>query len=209
MHRQVNIDTPEYQEDKPRVLFCNIAWMKFYDHIAFPEDKPRHGGSFVNDTGSAFECWNFHRYEDGYFGVQDYALFAKAVRYLKTANIQEVLLKYRKHTTNASNQEREMCLESERVKDEMIDFLTFDEKEKRLLYDKFALPMVSFIKRIFSIENVQNLKVIRILGINIKIYEKDKPICNEIKKNGLIYDEKNELSIHINDIINFYISQNK
>ena len=47
------------------------------------------------------------------------------------------------------------------------------------------------------------------LGINIKIYEKDKHICNEIKKNGLIYDEKNELSIHINDIINFYISQNK
>ena len=47
------------------------------------------------------------------------------------------------------------------------------------------------------------------LGINIKIYEKDKHICNEIKKNGLIYDEKNELSIHINDIIIFYISQNK
>ena len=47
------------------------------------------------------------------------------------------------------------------------------------------------------------------LGINIKIYDKDKHICNEIKKNGLIYDENNELSIHINDIITFYISQNK
>ena len=31
----------------------------------------------------------------------------------------------------------------------------------------------------------------------------------KLKKNGLIYDENNELSIHINDIITFYISQNK
>jgi len=47
------------------------------------------------------------------------------------------------------------------------------------------------------------------LGINIKIYPKDKPITNEIKKNGLIYDENNELTVNIDDIITFYISQNK
>ena len=48
------------------------------------------------------------------------------------------------------------------------------------------------------------------LGINIKIYNKNKHICNEIKKNGLIYDENNnELCINIDDIITFYISQNK
>jgi hypothetical protein len=47
------------------------------------------------------------------------------------------------------------------------------------------------------------------LGINIKIYPKDKAITNEIKKNGLIYDEKNELTVNIDDIITFYISQNK
>ena len=47
------------------------------------------------------------------------------------------------------------------------------------------------------------------LGINIKIYPKDKAITNEIKKNGLIYDEKNELIVNIDDIITFYISQNK
>ena len=47
------------------------------------------------------------------------------------------------------------------------------------------------------------------LGINIKIYNTDKHICNEVKKNGLIYDENNELSVNINDIITFYISQNK
>ena len=47
------------------------------------------------------------------------------------------------------------------------------------------------------------------LGIKIKIVDKNKHICNEIKKNGLIYDENNELSVNINDIITFYISQNK
>jgi hypothetical protein len=47
------------------------------------------------------------------------------------------------------------------------------------------------------------------LGIKIKIYPKETLIYNEIKKNGLIYDEKNELNINIGDIITFYISQNK
>ena len=47
------------------------------------------------------------------------------------------------------------------------------------------------------------------LGIKIKIVEQNVHICNEIKKNGLIYDENNELSVNFNDIITFYISQNK
>ena len=61
---------PEYRYDKPipRVLFCNTAWMEYYDQQCFPDDKPRYGGSFVTNTGSAFECFNFHRYEDGYYG---------------------------------------------------------------------------------------------------------------------------------------------
>ncbi len=53
---------------KQRVLFCNTAWMEFYDHIEFPDDMPRHGGSYVDNTGDAFESRNFHRYEDGYYG---------------------------------------------------------------------------------------------------------------------------------------------
>ena len=48
------------------------------------------------------------------------------------------------------------------------------------------------------------------LGIKLIIYDKNKHICNEIKKNGLIYDEhNNELKINIDDVITFYISQNK
>ncbi len=65
----INSDTPEYTSTSPRILFCNIAWMESYDHIHDPTDKPRHGGSYVAETGSAFESWNFHRYDDGiYYG---------------------------------------------------------------------------------------------------------------------------------------------
>ena len=47
------------------------------------------------------------------------------------------------------------------------------------------------------------------LGIKIKIHPKESIIYNEIKKNGLIYDEKNELNVNLDDLITFYISQNK
>lgn len=64
----INPDTPELSMQRQRILFCNTAWMEFYDHTAFPDDMPRHGGSYVDNTGDAFESWNFHRYEDGYYG---------------------------------------------------------------------------------------------------------------------------------------------
>ena len=47
------------------------------------------------------------------------------------------------------------------------------------------------------------------LGIKIHILPIGHNITNEIKKNGLIYDENNELSINVGDKITFYISQNK
>ena len=47
------------------------------------------------------------------------------------------------------------------------------------------------------------------LGIKINIFPINSNITNEIKKNGLIFDENNELAINVGDIITFYISQNK
>ena len=47
------------------------------------------------------------------------------------------------------------------------------------------------------------------LGIKIHILPINSKITNEIKKNGLIFDENNELTINVGDIITFYISQNK
>jgi hypothetical protein len=47
------------------------------------------------------------------------------------------------------------------------------------------------------------------LGITINIWPQDIHITNEVKKNGFIFDENNELNINVDDILTFYISQNK
>lgn len=41
-----------------KIVFCNIAWMKKYRGIT-ADDKPKNGGSFVEDTGGAWESLNF------------------------------------------------------------------------------------------------------------------------------------------------------
>lgn len=52
-------------EDKTSmdILFCNIAYMKYYD-VDLIEEKPKHGGQYVAETGDALEKFNFHVCED-------------------------------------------------------------------------------------------------------------------------------------------------
>ena len=47
------------------ILFCNIAYMKYYDGI-IAEDIPQNGGRYVTETNDALEKDNFHVCEDGY-----------------------------------------------------------------------------------------------------------------------------------------------
>ena len=48
-----------------RILFCNIAYMQYYDFDIISE-VPKHGGKYVTETGDAFEKHNFHICEDNY-----------------------------------------------------------------------------------------------------------------------------------------------
>ena len=108
-------------------------------------------------------------YEADYFGAQDYALFAKAIRYLKFANLQEPLLKYRKHFTNASNNKEKMCMETRKVQKEMLEFLTNNEKEQKMFYEMATKDHVDFLRALFSIRNKGEFKVIKILGLTFKV----------------------------------------
>lgn len=45
-----------------RILFCNIAYMKYYKGIIKNVDEPRFGGEYVLRTGDAFEKYNFTPY---------------------------------------------------------------------------------------------------------------------------------------------------
>lgn len=47
-----------------RILFCNIAYMQYYDFATIKE-VPKHGGKYVAETGDAYEKHNFHVCEDG------------------------------------------------------------------------------------------------------------------------------------------------
>ena len=47
------------------------------------------------------------------------------------------------------------------------------------------------------------------IGIKIKIKNINDFISNECKKNNLIFDRKNEIEMHINDILVYYFSKDK
>jgi hypothetical protein len=47
------------------------------------------------------------------------------------------------------------------------------------------------------------------VGIILKVLDADEKFSNEIKKNCLIFDRKNELQCRVGDNIIFYVSKNK
>jgi hypothetical protein len=47
------------------------------------------------------------------------------------------------------------------------------------------------------------------LGISIEVINNKETLCNEVKKNCLIFDRKNEIQARVGDIVVFYISKNK
>lgn len=48
---------------RSRILFCNVAYMQFYDDSIY--DKPKNGGSYVSLHGDALEKYNFQECDDG------------------------------------------------------------------------------------------------------------------------------------------------
>lgn len=42
-----------------RILFCNIAWMNYYQGIFPGKDEPENGGSYVEEYDDAHEAFNF------------------------------------------------------------------------------------------------------------------------------------------------------
>lgn len=46
-----------------RILFCNIAYMKYYKGIFRGIDEPRYGGEYVLRENDAAEKYNFTPFE--------------------------------------------------------------------------------------------------------------------------------------------------
>jgi len=47
------------------------------------------------------------------------------------------------------------------------------------------------------------------LGINIEVVDFSEPIINEVKKNGLVYEQSNSFQLRIGDILVFYLAKNR
>lgn len=48
-----------------KILFCNIARMKYYKGIVAGVDEPQYGGEYVARTGDAYEKFNFAPLQEG------------------------------------------------------------------------------------------------------------------------------------------------
>lgn len=50
-----------------RIIFCNIAWMKYYCGPT-NDDKPINGGVWVDENNEGGECWNFSAVDGKCYG---------------------------------------------------------------------------------------------------------------------------------------------
>ena len=95
------------------------------------------GNCFAHPTvmlrKSDFDKYNL-RYNPKYIYVEDYELWARAFRYLKLCNIQDVLLKYRWHDNNVSNKHKEAQINNvKKVQNNLLNFCTNNKKEQQAL----------------------------------------------------------------------------
>ena len=84
-----------------------------------------------------FEKYNL-RYDPDYVACEDYELWSRAARYMKIANIQEVLLNYRLHDSSITTRQNDIQTENaKRVRSSILDFC-LDDKNERQSYRFFA-----------------------------------------------------------------------
>ena len=50
-----------------KVVFCEIAWMKYYSGI-YDDDKPVNGGRYIDENGEGGEIFNFSPYNHKCYG---------------------------------------------------------------------------------------------------------------------------------------------
>ena len=88
--------------------------------------------------------------------------------------------------------------------------LMFNENYKilKILFDDVGYYIFKIYLKAFKIGEIGKKKE-NDIGIKIKIKNKNDNVSNECKKNNLILDRKNELEMHIDDILVFYFTKNK
>ena len=116
-------------------------------------------------------------YNEELITSEDYELWSRAVQVLKFANIQEVLLKYRRVGTSLCHSKNQYAYDAElKIKQDLLNYLTSDKKLQSAILRTVTTHYAkknSFVENIFSIKNEWNSakkhKILTILGIKIRI----------------------------------------
>lgn len=119
------------------------------------------------------------KYNPNFICSQDYELWSRAIRFLKIANLPDVLLKYRIFEESITQKKAKLAFEEDQIiKQNMLDFLTNDKSIqnsiKLMFFDSTNIRENTLLENIFSIRNIKSQKVITILGIKIKIKRRKK-----------------------------------
>ena len=113
-----------------------------------------------------FQKYNL-RYDSQYVCAEDYDLWSRAIRYVKIANLPEVLLKYRVEGQNITQRKRDVLFsDTRKVQNNMLNFLTSDKKlqdQIRMMLKLLDRPL-TFWQKIFSVYNKNSQKLLVIFG---------------------------------------------
>lgn len=123
-----------------------------------------------------FEKFNL-QYETGFEYAEDYCMYARAVKYLKMTNLQEVLLDYRVYPENSSSKNRDIRIKSSfKVQDLILENLSNDKELQERILDiayRKKNKVGRLQEKIFSIKNLYKnwtkYKLVTVLGVEILI----------------------------------------
>jgi len=118
-------------------------------------------------------------YNSEYICSQDYELWSRAIRFLKIANLKDVLLRYRVSEGNITRQKMDLAAkEDEQIRQNMLDFLTSDVDMQEKIIGRKSL---SLLQKLFSVRNEGQKKVIRVFGAKVSLKRQKKSTLEKLE----------------------------
>lgn len=180
----------KFLEENPNISIVG-SWIKHFPKTEivkvpeFPDLMDFLNSCVMNHPTVMFRKSDFLKYDLKYNPElktsEDYDLWARAVKVLNFANIQEVLLDYRIHGGNMTVTRKNLQQEIEcSIKKELLNHITKNKNSQndiiKLLNKNYPLNL-SFKEKMFSIKNkysfTRKYKILSILGISFPISKKE------------------------------------
>ena len=159
---------------------------RIYKKVNFPKILDLLGGGVVPNGVTMLRLIEVKKhnlkYNETFITSEDYDFCARSINYLRLANVQEVLYKYRKNPNSLMHTKTNFAdINDAKIKQMLLNNLTEDkifQKKIMNLINSHYQKKLSFSERIFSIRNewegCKKYKKCSILGIGFKIKAKSK-----------------------------------